>query len=223
MTSLAVTAIGVWAGVAALYSSIRGLHVRTRVVRIQDQSVVEAERNKWPGAAPHRMVLTLTLRGRSAINPTDFDQNVGLIFDVGAPILKVLEVHVEPEDAAKPAARPDPRGLRVAPTPINIGTRISFELITAYRPMPVRCQTAIANVRIRGLAGDDRYQSWRPYRMPLLGAATILIELGLPHIVPRLVGMMAYYVASIVLCVVVLVIIGASAGRLARRTRDQGI
>jgi hypothetical protein len=222
MASLAVTAIGVWAGVAALCSALRGLHVRTRVVRERDQSVVRAARQKWPGAHPHKMVLKLTLRGRSAIEEKDFSQNADLIFDVGAPIFDKGELHIKPKNASRPDTRVCGSELHVPPTLINPGTRMSFDLITAYRPEPVQCPAAmLANVRIHGLHGDER--SWRAYQMPLVGAAAILIELCLPYIVPRLSAMRAYKVTSILLCVIVWAIIAASTIRLARRPHGHGM
>jgi hypothetical protein len=222
MASLAVMVIGVWAGVATLYSPLRGLHVRTRVVRVRNQSVVEDVKKTYSWAVPHQVILTLILRGHSAIEPGHFAGNASLTFDVGALIVKVREPRVKPENALKPAASRDGSNLRVPPTWINTGTRITFDLITASRPVPVRRPPAIlTNVRIHGLRGDDR--SWRRYLMPLFGAATILIELGLPRVLPRLAAMWAYTVASIVLCVIMLLTVGVSAARLAWRPRGDGI
>ena len=77
--------IGTSVALVSLYRSRRGLEVRTVAVSPHD-----------PKNQPHSMKIRLTLRGATAIHPDNFSEKKDFPIDVGARIVSVQDIRVDP-------------------------------------------------------------------------------------------------------------------------------
>lgn len=93
-------------------------------------------------ATPHVVEVSLVNQGRQAIPSDDFDRARPLVLDVGASIVKVLEV-TPPPGQDKIAVEVDGSVLRVGPDLIPGRQKISFSLLVDGPAPVLRCLEAV--------------------------------------------------------------------------------
>ncbi len=100
-------------------------------------------------ADPYLLEVTLTARGGRDIPSSAFDQGRSLVFDLGAGIVKVLQVRCSPASSLRPPVTNEGSALRVGPELVGRRqtTTISV-LVDGDRPHLVCTQPVLAQVTL---------------------------------------------------------------------------
>jgi hypothetical protein len=113
-------------------------------------------------ADPYLLEVTLRARGRRDIPSSAFDQGRPLVFDLGARIVKVLQVRWSPTSSLAPPVAIEGSALKVGPELVGRRqiTTISV-LVDGGRPHLVCTQPVLAQVSLIPRDPQDRLPQWR--------------------------------------------------------------
>ncbi len=133
---------------------------------------------------PYLLEVTLTARGRRDIPSSAFDQGRPLVFDLGAGIIKVLQVRCSPASSLAPPVTHEDSTLRVGPELVGRRqTTIISVLVDGARPRLVCTQPVLAQVTLiprdppEGLF-SDRTAMWVAGVVPTVLVVTAGVATG---------------------------------------------
>jgi hypothetical protein len=134
-------------------------------------------------ADPHLVAVTLTVRGRRDIPSSAFDQGRPLVFDLGAGIVKVLQVRCSPAASLVPPVTIDGSALRVGPELVGRHqiTTISV-LVDGARPHLVCTQPVLAQVTLIPRDPPDGLSWSKVLAVAVVAAAPAGLGLGLASV-----------------------------------------
>lgn len=133
-----------------------------------------------PVTSPHVAELRVNCKGRGEIASDDFDRGKPLTFDLGAPIITILDTGPASTQIAEDNLAIDGSTLRVGPCVIRPGLALSIDLITDGAPS-LSCtgnnNPMINNIKVReGATGDHRRISVPVLYLSALVAVTVAIQ-----------------------------------------------
>jgi hypothetical protein len=110
---------------------------------------LEIHHEGQPLTDPYLLEVMLTARGRRDILRSAFDQDQPLVFDLGAGIVKVLQIRCSPTISPAPPVAHEGRTLRVGPALISRRQTTSIAVLVNGTDPDLKCtQAALAQVTL---------------------------------------------------------------------------
>lgn len=108
---------------------------------------------------PRLVVLSVESRARLDITSADFDQDEPLVFDLGTPIVSVLDVSPDGVDAPIAMPMPGDRTIEIPKRLIRKGPLVDVQLLVEGEPK-LRVAHRIVNTVVKDKAADERRSTY---------------------------------------------------------------
>jgi hypothetical protein len=127
---------------------------------------------------PRLVVLTVESRARLDITSTDFDQGEPLIFDLGAPIVTLLDISPDGVDSPITVPSSGDRAVTIPRQLIRRGPLVAVQLLVDGEPS-LRVTHRIVNAEIRDKVADERRSMYLSRALGIGFILAIPVALGL--------------------------------------------
>lgn len=181
LVGLVTGALGSWATLRAANPKRRLAYWMATVSPILNASHAAGELLVMRGGQalrdPHVLDIRLTNSGRRDIASSHFDSQLPIQLDVGAPIVEILGITLEPASLHMPTVVMDGAALKIAPGLIARGQTLSFSLLVDGPTPCLSCRASLIDVTIHERRDANR-QPGPSY------VKTALVGLGIGVLVP---------------------------------------
>ncbi|MEU9917822.1 hypothetical protein [Streptomyces sp. NPDC051001] len=169
----AAVVVAVLVGIGAMWATLRAAHPKRRIAYDSEAtaivasnhplgSTLEVRRNGILLTNPYIVRVDIKNTGRRDITSNEFDNASPLRFDLGVPILEVLNAESTPREAQLPAYEVSGRELHIKPSRIGKETIASYTVLVEGSPRPSLTHSLIDVQVTRGLQGgwEGRFDRW---------------------------------------------------------------
>jgi uncharacterized membrane protein len=109
---------------------------------------------------PYVLTVELISRGRKDISNDSYNGGQPLQLDVGARIIKILQITSEPETLAAPEVAPSGTLLRIGPSLIGKRHQITINVLTDGGQPSLTCRSPLVDVQVRQRIDDRTTLTW---------------------------------------------------------------